>query len=417
MYKKYIIGAIVLSCIATSCSSNDNPIVPGVQWETTSTLDLPSEQSIVVKNYSDFGLNFFNAFANSDVLLKDSKENFAISPLSATEAVTILANITSGQSREMIINALGFDSLDDLNEVNGKLMRYLPHNFEGTTMSLVNGLWYDKQYTLNPEFVGRLSDYCMSPVVAADLRDLKTVSLINDWSKRNTNGLIPNIVSQDIIKKDIPLILANALYYRGSWLNEFDKAKTTKDYFTTSKNEVVTTEFMNRSDLVLYAASDNFKIISLPYKDNHRCMDIVLPAEGTDIYAFAANFDSEKYRSSLIRLKDTTVKLSLPKYKINVNFQLTNILEQLGLSTSGMDFNPFGIHNYYNQISMAQFCSIAVDEKGAEMAAVTTVLPDGSLKPFQIPEFKANRPFLFFVRDAETDILLMAGGVLNPTEL
>jgi len=61
---------------------------------------------------------------------------------------------------------------------------------------------------------------------------------------------------------------------------------------------------------------------------------------------------------------------------------------------------------------------VRVDEKGTEAAAATANagLAGAAAVPMPKPiEFRADHPFLFFLRDDETGLVLFMGRVTNPS--
>ena len=60
-----------------------------------------------------------------------------------------------------------------------------------------------------------------------------------------------------------------------------------------------------------------------------------------------------------------------------------------------------------------------VDEEGTE-AAAATVVTIGILaivgEPFPTPVFRADHPFLFFIRDTQTGSVLFLGRLADPTQ-
>ncbi len=60
---------------------------------------------------------------------------------------------------------------------------------------------------------------------------------------------------------------------------------------------------------------------------------------------------------------------------------------------------------------------VAMDEAGTEAAAATAVMMGraGGM-PAEPKVFEANRPFLFFVRDTKSNLVMFAGRVLDPSK-
>ena len=61
---------------------------------------------------------------------------------------------------------------------------------------------------------------------------------------------------------------------------------------------------------------------------------------------------------------------------------------------------------------------VEVNEKGTEAAAVTVVImrTESSIdrEPKIIPHFRADRPFLFLIRERKTGAVLFTGGIEEP---
>ena len=64
---------------------------------------------------------------------------------------------------------------------------------------------------------------------------------------------------------------------------------------------------------------------------------------------------------------------------------------------------------------MIQKAMIEVDEQGTTAAAVTAVSIRGGRSLRIEPQFIADHPFLFFLRDLQTGMLLFQGRMVDPT--
>ena len=165
--------------IFSACSSNEDlDTTPGVSWETTAELKLSAAEENGLKDFSGFGINFLREFAASD----QAKENpnFAISPISLTEAVGMIANASDDDAnREAIVRTLGFESLAELNTFNEKVMRYIPREQEGLTISLANSFWYNKKLNPSSVLAANLDKYFMASFSGADFNSSKTAETGN----------------------------------------------------------------------------------------------------------------------------------------------------------------------------------------------------------------------------------------------
>ena len=62
---------------------------------------------------------------------------------------------------------------------------------------------------------------------------------------------------------------------------------------------------------------------------------------------------------------------------------------------------------------------LEVNEQGTEAAAATALMKDAESAPRRrivkfIPDFKADRPLLFLIRDDQTGAILFMGRLVNP---
>ena len=110
----------------------------------------------------------------------------------------------------------------------------------------------------------------------------------------------------------------------------------------------------------------------------------------------------------------------LPKFKLENTYDLNQPLNALGMNLA---FNPkqanfsgmFTDQHYISAVRQKTF--VEVGEEGTEAAAVTTIFMVNSMampmdppKPF---EMIVDRPFLFTIVDAHTEMILFMGVINN----
>jgi len=116
--------------------------------------------------------------------------------------------------------------------------------------------------------------------------------------------------------------------------------------------------------------------------------------------------------------KSTYAEFSMPKFKIEFETSLNEILNNLGITDAfymekadfknmfdkgGNMFITDTIHKTY----------ISVDEKGTEAAAVTAIGMAGSALPPEPTELKFNKPFYFIIRDEVLGETLFIGSYVQ----
>lgn len=117
-----------------------------------------------------------------------------------------------------------------------------------------------------------------------------------------------------------------------------------------------------------------------------------------------------------------TIKLYIPKYKFESDFDLVPYCKALGMKdcfdVSGKaDFSGMGCPKgliWISQIKHKAF--IDVNEQGTEAAAATAVeMMLSSAAPSQYtPVFRADHPFLFLIHDNQTGAILFIGRIVDP---
>ena len=109
--------------------------------------------------------------------------------------------------------------------------------------------------------------------------------------------------------------------------------------------------------------------------------------------------------------------IGLPKFKLETTVPLKKDLIKLGLkkmfSRGKADFSGITGDKMLYVAYAVQKAFIEVDEEGTEAAAATTVVVQARSAPRTTP-FIADHPFIFYLRDKETGILLFQGRVINP---
>ena len=108
------------------------------------------------------------------------------------------------------------------------------------------------------------------------------------------------------------------------------------------------------------------------------------------------------------------VDLSLPRFSTEVLLELNEPLIGLGLGgifDASADFSGMAD----GRLSVSRVLSktqVRIDERGTEAAAATGVALERSLPM----KFRADRPFLFLIRENRTGLILFLGRLANPSD-
>ena len=221
--------------------------------------------------------------------------------------------------------------------------------------------------------------------------------------------MIPSGVLNHLTK----LVIVNAIYFKGEWVHAFDSTRTSNAPFYTSEARI-DVSMMTMKETFKYAEDDDIQIVQLPYKGNDLSMYIFLP-NARDSFEHINHISSLKNLESF-RFKSQELNLSLPKFKMSSEFELSSILKDMGMSmafSSNADFSGISDEQVFLS-SVIHKAVVSVDEKGTEAAAATAASMMRCCKPTP-KEFKVDHPFLFVIRHEPTKTILFMGRVTDPS--
>ena len=241
-----------------------------------------------------------------------------------------------------------------------------------------------------------------------------------------TNQKIPEVVPLNAVNALTRLILVNAIYFKGDWNKKFDKAKTEDKDFRISKEKSVKVPLMHMPKFkVQYGVNNelNCQAIELPYNKHALSMFVLLP---DDTVTSLQEVESKLTADHLINVREKfhmnakEVHVWLPRFKLDEKLSLKEIFSIMGMDEmfseenadfSGMDGTK---ELYVSQVFHRAF--VEVNEEGSEAAAATAVvmMTRCAMIPRDPVEFKADHPFLFFIRDNVTGSILFLGRLNNP---
>ena len=366
------------------------------------------------------------------------QKSFVFSPLSLQYALGMTANGASGETLEQIVGALGFGSdIDKLNEFCNKLLNQLPALDKDVTLKLADAIIVNQSYPLQPSFKQLVESTYYAAVENMDFSNPNLVAgKINNWAYRNTNGLIDKLLNADDIGPDAIAFLMNALYLNAPWVPEgakplFDPENTQKDDFFMGGCIVTEAQFMHTQREFRHADLGSFQLLEVPYAGGKFAMYIMLP-EGEvvgdtpnpkSVYGFdnlISDFSQLDWKGALSKLETKTVNLKLPKFETSSEYQLNDVLKNLGMKlpfTGAAAFdrmfqNP-NLGAYIGQV--IQKAKISVAEWGTEAAAVTVVQMEknSGFGPETPVEFSCNHPFAYLIAEKTSGVILFAGAYLG----
>jgi serpin B len=287
-------------------------------------------------------------------------------------------------------------------------------------LQIANGLFVQQGFPLQPAFVSDLQSHFGATPEALDLSGDPTGSLraINAWGADHTNGIIPEMLSE--LPAESRLVLANAVYLKAKWEEEFRAEEGFPGTFHRANGERVKTDFMYQEDQFRYAAGPGYKAVELLYRASNLSLLAVLPVR-SDVGELERRLGKAGLGGIVGDLKPETVMLTLPRFHLHTEADLQEPLESLGMTipfTEAADFSGITAAERLMIGVIEHVADIDVDEEGTEAAATTgvgIVVTSAPAPPLDSVTFNANHPFLFFVRDDKSGAILFAGRLADPS--
>ena len=384
------------------------------------TIDPQAMADVVQKGGTDFDFALFQQIVEGS-----PDENVVLSPLSAKIALVMAYNGATGETKDAMAEVLGLKglSLEEVNRGLQSLMTYLKRADEGVQLEIANSLWASEDVAFYEDFLERNRSYFDAEIASADLQDPATIARINAWVKEKTGGTIEEIVEK--IDPLTVLVILNALYFKGTWADEFDTSLTWDRSFKLLDGNIIQVPmmFQPKQEHEYFMDSD-IQAVSLPYGDGRLSMYVFLPVYGEDYrdslteftpenwVEFLAEFTPENWERWMGSFKSKEIDIYLPRFKVEYEKDLDGALRALGMGKAfegGFgDMEPGGEGDFIGKVRQKTF--IEVNEEGTEAAASTEVEMTLGIGEVMM----VNRPFVFAVRDNQTGAILFLGSITNP---
>nr|AEB40054.1 serpin SMSB4 variant [Sarcoptes scabiei] len=226
------------------------------------------------------------------------------------------------------------------------------------------------------------------------------------------------------ISSNTNIVMINAVYFKSFWAQQFDSSKTKKQRFYVSMNEELEADMMTMDSVsVMYGISEELRAsaVEIPYSNPDYSFLIILPDITRSLDSMIRTLTWNKIQLLLQNMYDDEVKLMIPKFRSEQEFELAGPLFSLGIKKlfDPRYANPQFYFYEFQQSRVAldsviHKSFISVDEEGTEAAAATAVIFARSGRPAFPTEFIADRPFLYIIRDVSSNQLLFIGTVRRP---
>ena len=380
--------------------------------------------------------------------LATGNENLCLSPYSIQSALAMTFAGADGETRTEMARVLHFTadasavaasfaslqhSLEEMSAKTAELVKKSKEfggPSEPITLAIANKLFAQQGYGFRPAFLSLVKENFGAAFEPVDF--VKNASAatqhINEWVADQTHNRIRDLIPGGALNETTRLVLADALYLKAPWANEFSSNATQPETFHVRGGSGINVPTMQKkSEHFGYAKREGYTVVSLPYEGNDLQFLVLLPDEVNGLHALESKLSGDML-AGCAKLQTRDIDLHLPKFKLEPpTVALAEKFEALGMK-SAFD-KPQGSANfdkmaprtpkdylYISQIFHKTF--IAVDEKGTEAAAATAVamMAGTALRSPPPPpiEVKIDRPFVYAIQHVPSGVCLFLGRVTDP---
>ena len=356
-----------------------------------------------------------NSVKMTDLLSAEaSGKNVMFSPTSLNFALGMIAEGAKGETKEILDDYLGTNDfaayakeyLDKIKAYNTEDESY---GYQ-SKVKIADAVWVDNGLTLQEKFKNTVSDSFGAEVEAVDFSAAeKTCDVINSWCDKNTEGLIPKIITPDLINDNTGLCLTNSLYFESGWSGEPWNVSDTEESFGKKEKTKYMTCTGDR-----YYENDKATAFGRDYANGLSFIGILPNDEG--------DFNLEDLDiGGLLKSNPEydEVDCKMPKLNFETSTVLNDMLSSLGLDnlfSSNADFSGIADQNV-NVDTILQKTKLELDENGTKAAAVTAVTMECMSAAVEdepiIKTVELTRPFAFLIYDRNNDEVLFIGKVMS----
>ena len=341
---------------------------------------------------------------------KDGK-NILLSPLSVMTALAMTENGAKNRTLRQMETMFGLD-VDSMREQLCAYLQQLPQT-EKCKLIAANSVWLKKDgfSVLSEDFID-INRRCYNAEIREDPFDEKTVEAVNDWCRKNTDGMIEKII--DKLPDNAVMLLINALTFDAEWATIYTTEEVHGGEFTNADGSKSEIEMMYSEESSLIE-TDTLTGFIKPYAGNNYSFVALLPKEGTTVSELIASLDGKTVPVLLSGAESASVTAAIPKFQSEYSCSLIETLKKMGMTdafSAAADLTGIGVGRggnlFVSEVIHKTF--ISVDERGTRAGAVTLVAVSDKAV-FMTRYVILDRPFVYMIVDNAANLPIFIGAV------
>ena len=402
----YSFSLLALGASMVSCSEEDNDAPDNID-NPRGRIELSEAEATIMKSNRSFSFKLLDAANNA----MQENEQFVLSPMSASFALSMLLNGAGSETLENSLNELGLsgNTIEELNAINHKLLGEINTLDKRASVEFANSLWLNDGSTPETSYINTIKELYNGSVQNKDFASSGTLKSINNWCSNATKGNIKELLKE--LDPKSKMLLINALYFKAPWEKNFKSSN--KDVFNTISGEQQQVASMENTLYAKYYDNGKSNVVTLPYGNSAFNFSILLPNEGVSLDECIAELANEDWIAEYEYPRTVELSIKMPKFEVKGLYDFVSVLKAMGITEifkENADYSKMFPAELFVVNNVLQATTFKVDEKGSEGSAVTVVggfsAPSG-----ESVKMVVNRPFLFFVRESSTGAILFVGKV------
>jgi serpin B len=372
-----------------------------------------SDLSALVNGNNQFAFDLYGR-------LRAEPGNLFFSPSSISTALAMTYGGARAETATQMADVLHFDLAQDrLDTAFAALLDRLGVTKQGIEVRIANRLWGQAGYRFLPTYLQLAKEHYGAELGQVDFAQ-QTEAVrqeINAWVEEQTNDKIKDLIPAGVLNQLTRLVLTNAIYFKGDWAARFDKQATEELPFHLSADEKVDVPMMFQNGEFKYGAVDDVQILELPYIGSGFSMFVMLPKDVAGLAPVEEKLTPDNLGKWLSAPRKQKVDVYLPKFTMTSQFSLNGVLQAMGMTAAfdsdTADFSGMTGKKGLYLTAVIHKAFVDVNEEGTEAAAATGVVV--GVKSIQVtPAFRADHPFVFLIRDNQTESILFMGRLADP---
>ena len=397
---------------------------PIAAWAAQSAKADDADRAVAVDGNNAFAVDLY-------AHLRAQPGNLFFSPESISTALAMTYGGARGETASEIAKTLHFTLPPDrLHPAMGAQLADLDATHASYQLLVANALWAQRGEHFIESFLKVTQANYGAGFHQVDFEHSTESARqdINRWVEEKTEDKIKDLIGPHDLDRTTKLVLTNAIYFKGTWEDQFEKSETKDDDFHVSPSQTVKSPLMHRRGSYSYFNGGSVQVLEIPYKSEDRAqslsMIVLLPNDVAGLAALEQSITAAKLKEWLGQLRPVhEVVLTLPRFKMTQQFSLAGTLSAMGMvsafNKAAADFTGIVEKRDLYLSAVIHKAFVDVNEEGTEAAAATAVIAARATAVMRTQPpivFRADHPFVFLIRDNKSGGILFLGRVENPAQ-